>query len=92
MEASKLLAVLTALSLMFAAQPFAEPAQVSEATDRAKAIERLASWRPATKRQCRKSCGKVTNCYPGECYAIGEELRCEADNCVTRNACETVCQ
>ena len=36
---------------------------------------------------CPIVCGTETNCYPGECYLIGEDLQCGPDDCVTRKAC-----
>lgn len=53
-------------------------------------------WQPKSasseRQQCSTQCRKETNCYPGECYLIGEELPCGPDNCVTRRACTPECR
>jgi hypothetical protein len=66
---------------------------LSEAGDGAEQIRfRMKSSSPrAAVPHCPIVCATETNCYPGECYLIGEDLQCGPDDCVTRKACRPNC-
>ena len=54
------------------------------------------AWQPTAatneRQNCPSQCREETNCYPGECYLVREELRCGPDKCVTRKACTPECR
>ncbi len=61
-------------------------------SDRSEASGNAKSYSPGVAApHCPIVCGTETNCYPGECYLIGEDLQCGPDDCVTRKACRPNC-
>ena len=85
--AASLASVLAALVLILSPD-------ISEADDGAEQIRfrmKSSSSSQAAVPHCPIVCAKETNCYPGECYLIGEDLQCGPDDCVTRKACRPNC-